>query len=237
VFLKPAQLTNYDLRWEWYFGEADSVSVGVFAKEFDEPIELGRIEAENEIFTWYNAEEADLEGVEIEFRKDLFFDRWFEWGPDWDLFTLSANVSFIDSEVTLFGPGETAADVPLTGNRGLDSVFQNKRQLTGQSDLLGNLMLSYSNYETGIEGSLAYNYTGERIALVGAVNAPDVIEEARGKLDVLLKYQFLMWQTDLELEFKLQNLLDEEVKWTQGGRVYERYRPGVSYSLGIRMSL
>lgn len=237
VFLQPAELTNYDLRWEWYFGEADSVSVGVFAKEFDEPIELGRIEAENEIFTWYNAEEADLEGVELEFRKDLFFDRWFNWGPDWDLFTLSANVSFIDSEVTLFGPGETAANVPLTGNRGLDEVFENERQLTGQSDLLGNLILSYSNYETGIEGSLAYNYTGERIALVGAVNAPDVLEEARGKLDFLLKYQFVMWQTDLELEFKLQNLLDEEIEWTQGGRVYERYRPGVSYSLGVKMSL
>lgn len=237
VFLQPAELTNYDLRWEWYFGEADSVSVGLFRKEFDEPIELGKIEAENEIFTWYNAEEADLEGVELEFRKDLFFDRWFEWGPDWDLFTLSANVSFIDSEVTLFGPGETAGDVPLTGNRGLDSVFENQRQLTGQSDLLGNLMLTYSNYETGIEGSLAYNYTGERIALVGAVNAPDVIEEARGKLDFLLKYGFELWQTQLQLEFKLQNLLDAQIEWTQGGRVYEQYRPGVNYSIGVKMSL
>lgn len=237
VFLKPAELTNYDVRWEWYFGEADSISIGAFKKEFDEPIELGKIEAENEIFTWFNAEEADLDGVEIELRKDLFFDRWFGWGQDWDYFTLSANVSFIDSEVTLFGPGETAGDVPLTGNRGLDSVFQNERELTGQSDILGNLILSYSNYDLGMEGSLAYNYTGERIAVVGAVNAPDVIEEARGKLDLLLKYMFIMWDTELELEFKVQNITDEEVEWTQGGLNYETYSPGVSYSLGLKMSL
>ena len=53
----------------------------------------------------------------------------------------------------MFGPGETASDVPLTGGRGLDAVNANKRELTGQSDVLGNLILSYSNYELGLEGS------------------------------------------------------------------------------------
>ena len=64
-----------------------------------------------------------------------------------------------------------------------------------------------------------------------------MIEEARGKLDFLLKYDFLLWDAQLQLELKLQNLLDEEIEWTQGGSNYETYRPGVSYSLGLKMSL
>ena len=235
VFLEPANLENFDVRYEWYFGEADSLSVGVFMKDFDAPIELGRITAENEIFTWFNAEEAELEGVEIELRKDLFLDRWFDWGQDWDYFTLSANVSFIDSKVTLLGNGETAADIPLTGGRQLDSLFENERDLTGQSDVLGNLILSYSNYDLGLEGSLAYNYTGERIVLTGAVNAPNVIEEARSKLDLLLKYVLPIFDDEeVELELKVQNILDAEIEWTQGGLLYEKFNPGVGFSLSAK---
>jgi TonB-dependent receptor len=237
VFLEPADVKNFDVRWEWYFGEADSLSIGAFTKEFDNPIEIGKVQAQNDIFTWFNAEEADLDGIEIELRKDLFFDRWFGWGRDWDYFTVAANISFIDSEVTLLGPGETAADVPLTGGRQIARLYENKRELTGQSDVLGNLILSYSNYDLGIEGSLAYNYTGERVVLVGAENAPDIIEEDRGKLDLLLKYNFIMWATDFEIELKVQNILDEEVRWTQGGLLYEQYDPGITYSLGVMMSL
>lgn len=236
VFLKPAKLDNLDLRWEWYFGSADSLSVGAFKKEFTDPIEVGKVQAQNDIFTWFNADEAELEGVEIELRKDLFFDQWFGWGADWDYFSLSANVSFIDSEVTLLPSGATAASVPLTGGRQIARLFSNKRELTGQSDVLGNLILTYANYERGIEGSLAYNFTGERVVLVGAENAPDIVEEDRGKLDLLLKYMFRFWDNDMELEMKVQNILDEEVEWTQGGQLYERYSPGLTYSLGLKMS-
>jgi TonB-dependent receptor len=234
VFLEPSNLESLDARWEWYFGDADSVSVGLFKKEFDEPIEVGKVQAQNDIFTWFNAEEAELDGVEIELRKDLTFDQWFDWGADWDYFTLSANISFIDSEVILFGPGETASSVPLTGGRNIARLFQNERELTGQSDVLGNLILSYSNYELGIEASIAYNYTGERVILVGAENAPDIVEESRGKLDLLFKYNFPLWDTDFELEFKAQNVLDETVDWTQGGLMYESYWPGVSYSVALK---
>ena len=138
--------------------------------------------------------------------------------------------------MTLLGPGETAGDVPLTGGRQIARLYENERELTGQSDVLGNLILSYSNCDLGIEGSLAYNYTGERVVLIGAENAWDIIEEDRGKLDLLLKYNFIMRDTDFEVELKLQNLLDEEVEWTQGGLLYERYDPGISYSLGLMMS-
>ena len=237
VFLQPAEVENLDVRWEYYFGDEDSVSVGWFTKDFTDPIEVGKVQAQNDIFTWFNADTAELDGVEIELRKALYFGEWFGWDENWDGFNLSANVSFIDSEVTLLGSGETAGNVPLTGGRQIARLFENERELTGQSDLLGNLILSYTSYELGLEGSLAYNYTGERVVLVGAENAPDIIEESRGKLDLLIKYMFRMWDTEFELEFKVQNITDEEVEWTQGGLPYELYDPGVGYSLGIKVNL
>ena len=234
VFLEPATVDNLDARWEWYFGLADSLSVGWFRKTFDEPIEIGKVQAQNDIFTWFNGEEAELQGVEVELRKDLPFGAWFDAGDAWNAFTLAANMSLIDSEVTLFGAGETAADVPVTGSRRIARLFENKRGLSGQSDLLGNLILAYAPYAGGLEGSLALNYAGERIVLVGAENAPNIVEGARAQLDFLLRYAFHLRDVPLEAEFKARNLLDAEVEWTQGGLIYERYAPGIGYSLSLK---
>ena len=236
VFLRPAAVDNLDARWEWYFGADDSLSAGVFAKRFEDPIEIGKVQAQNDIYTWFNGEEAELRGVEMEVRKTLPFGAWFGWGAAWDFFALNANVSRIDSSVTLFGEGETAADVPVTGSRQIARLFENERPLSGQSDLLGNLILTYADVGRGIEGSLAYNYTGERIALVGAENAPNIVEDARGQLDFLLRYVFRAFGMEMELEFKARNITDDDVLWRQGGLLYERYDLGASCSLSWKAS-
>ena len=240
VFLQQAELSNYDFRWEWYYGNADSMSIGLFRKEFDDPIELAKVQAQNDIFTWFNAEEAELEGIEWDLRQELLLGDWFGiegegWnGSIWNNFSLSANLSYIDSEVTLLGSGETAADVPLTGGRQIARLFSNERPITGQSDWLGNLLLSYQDDNAGILATLAYNYTGERVVLVGAESSPDIIEEARGRVDVLFRYTTEAINTNIEVELKAANLFDSEVEWTQGGLLYEQYDPGITYSFGIR---
>ncbi len=237
VFLGQADVTNYDVRWEWYFGAADSMSLGLFYKDLDAPIELGKVQAQGDIYTWFNADEAWLKGAEYEIVKDLPFATWFGWADYWDYFRLTANVSYIDSEVTLLGSGETAEDVPLTGGRRLQPFFENERQITGQSDWLGNLILSYSNLASGIEGSLTYNYTDDRIVLVGERNNPNIVEDSRGKLDFLAKYLFQAWGSDMEVELKVTNILDEEVTWTQGSNLYEEYEQGISYQVSFKMTL
>ena len=237
VFLQPANVANVDLRWEWYFGSDDSVSVGLFAKDFDNPIEIGKVHAQDDIFTWFNGETAALRGVELELGKALPLGSWFGWGDAWNHLVLQANASLIDSEVTLFGDGETAADVPVTGARQIDRLFENERSLTGQSDLLGNLILSYRDIGRGVEASLAYKYTGERIVLAGAENAPNVVEDARGRLDLLVRCLFDLFGRPVEVEFKASNLLDEDVLWRQGGLVYERYQRGIGYGLGVKVAL
>ena len=234
VFLEPADLTNYDARWEWYFGNADEMSVGLFYKEFDNPIELAKIQAQGDIFTWFNADSAELKGIEFDVRKELPLGEWFSLAPVWNGFNVAMNVSYIDSEVTLLGSGETAADVPLTGGRQIAPLFSNKRKMTGQSDWLGNLLVSYVDYDLGVTGSVLYNYTDERIILVGDNNAPDIIEEGRGVVDLLFKYEIPWKIYDFEFEAKAGNIFDTKVEWTQGGLSYENWRPGVNYSIGLR---
>ena len=70
--------------------------------------------------------------------------------------------------------------------------------------------------------------------LVGAESSPDIIEEARGRVDVLFRYTTEAVNTNIEIELKAANLFDAEVEWTQGGLVYEKYDPGITYSFGIR---
>ncbi|MCB0246424.1 MAG: TonB-dependent receptor [Anaerolineae bacterium] len=236
VFLEPADLTNYDLRWEWYFGAADEMSLGAFYKEFDNPIELAKIQAQGDVYTWFNADKAELQGLEYDIRKELPLATWFDLDPVWDGFNLAFNVSYIDSKVTLLGSGETAADVPLTGGRQIASLYSNERKMTGQSDWLGNVQLSYVDYDLGITGSLLYNYTDERIILVGDNNAPDIIEEGRGVVDLLFKYEFAWRQSNLEIEAKAGNIFDTKIEWTQGDRPYENWQPGINYQLGLRVS-
>ncbi len=234
VFLEPADVDNIDLRWEWYFGAADEMSIGIFSKDFDNPIELAKIQAQGDIYTWFNADQAELEGVEFDVRKELYFGEWFGLSPAFDGFRIAANISWIDSEVTLLGAGETAADVPLTGGRQIAPLYSNSRRMTGQSDVLANALLSYQDFDSGITASIAYNFTGDRIILVGDNNAPDILEEERHRVDVLLKYEFELWDEMVELEAKATNILGEDVEWTQGGQVYEKWDPGITYSLGVK---
>ena len=245
VFLQPAELSNFDFRWEWYFGNADSMSLGLFYKDFKDPIEQGKVQAQNDIFTWFNAEEATLQGIEYDFRKELRLADWFNiesegWNESWlNRFTLSANVSYIDSEVVLLDDGKTAADVPITGGRNIAVLNAGKRPLSGQSDLLGNVLLSYDDPERGIVASLAYNYQGEFIALVGSLNDPDVVQGGRGRVDLLLRWTlggFDRIGNRLELEFKAANVFDEPIDWTQGGQTFEKYDLGVTYSAGLRLN-
>jgi len=123
--------------------------------------------------------------------------------------------------------------VPLTGGRKLAQLSKNKRSMTGQSDWLSNHVMSYNNENLGLKGFLAYNYTGERIILVGARNAADIQEEDRGQLDANLKYSFIAYEQDMEVELKARNILDEKRKWTQDGLLYEEYKPGIDWSVGV----
>ncbi len=214
--LKIAELNNYDLRWEWYFGFSDYMSVGLFYKEFTNPIEASILDSTTRQGTYINAEGAENYGIEYEIYKRLdFLGEDFINGIGED-FYVQANVSFIDSEVSI-SPENQGVLTTLT------------RPLQGQSDWLFNFQLGYEPM-AGTTATLLYHYFGERIAEVGIETAPDLVEQPFGELNFI----FIRDLTDeLSMTFKAKNITDERSQITQGGFETTGYNRGREVSLQL----
>lgn len=209
--LKIASITNYDFRWEWYFGYSDYMSVGLFYKEFENPIEsIIQAGAEGRQ-TFTNAELGENRGVEWEVYKELGF-----LGDIGENFYLQANVSFIDSSVAI-----------SEENAGI--VTNLSRPLQGQSDWLFNFQAGYEPF-TGTTATLLYHYYGERITEVGIEGAPDLYEQPFGELN----FNFIQELSEnWKIQFKGRNLLDERFTVTQGGLISTAYDIGRQFSLQV----
>jgi TonB-dependent receptor len=210
--LKRALLTNVDLRWEWYIAPGESLSVGVFYKHFQDPIEQVVKVAAQHTVTWENARGANNFGVEVELRKsfDFITDK-LE-----DLY-IAFNGAFIYSRIQL---RKTEGTIQTSQNR----------PLQGQSPWVFNVQLGYDNVDRGTSIVLLYNVFGERISDVGALGAPDVFEQPYHQLDFVFRQQF---EHGFALGFKARNLLDLPVMFRQGGITVLRYQKGREFSLSL----
>lgn len=221
--LKQAEITNYDVRWEYYFSPSESLSVALFRKEFTNPIEKQLLPgAGSLLLTLANAQGAVNQGIELDAYKQLgFLDRWIE-GRAWakwlrvdrlnlDDWYVSANYSWIDSNITL-DPAQSGFNTNL------------ERPLEGQSPYVVNFQLGYLHPEGRREVSLLYNVSGERIVQVGVDGQPDTYEQPFGQLDFNLKQRL---GEDWSFRVRVRNLLDPAVEFRQGDDANIReYRKG-----------
>jgi outer membrane receptor protein involved in Fe transport len=206
--LKPAEIDSLDARWEWYPSPGELVAAGFFAKDYTNALEEELIpSATGTVRRVANAEEATVRGFEATGRLNLptlIGDGGWVWTEQ---VYLQGNVSLIDSEVTV-------------GNQ--------KRPLQGQADELVNLLVGYQSSAHDL--TLAVNYTSEKLATVDR-ELPNVFREPRTVVDINYDYS---WSDNLSFNAELENLLNEDVTETQGGRTYETYEPGVDYSVGFK---
>lgn len=227
--LVTTEITNYDLRWEFYFSPTESVSVAAFRKEFANPIEKQLLPGSGSILlTLANAEAAVTQGVELDMFKQLtFLDRWLgDWAwsrtlrldrPQWTNWYLAANYAWIDSEIQL-DPTQSGFNTNL------------QRPLEGQSPYVINLQLGHASADGRREATLLYNIFGERIVQVGVDGAPDVYEQPFGQLDFNYRLKFGdAWS----MRLRLRNLLDPKVELLQGGGVLREYTRGREIGLSI----
>lgn len=209
--LEETEIESFDVRWEWYFGDAENLTIGLFYRDFENPIETVRIPGFNAPRTFQNADTAEAYGIEIGFRKTFdFLDGW------WENFYAYGNVSFIESEVQISE----------------DSIFTNTnpvRDLQGQAPYVINLAAGYSDFDT--EATLLFNVVGERIAEVGVQGQPDIEEQPAPRLDFILSHQLT---GSLSLNFAAKNLLNPRIEFKQGNETQRAYREG--YSLGLSFS-
>ncbi|MCI5106428.1 MAG: TonB-dependent receptor plug domain-containing protein [Pseudomonadales bacterium] len=209
-------IKNYDFRWEWYFAFSDYMSLGLFYKEFTNPIEQSIVSPVDRKSTYINAQAAENKGVEYEIYKRLdFLGEGFFNGLGEDLY-VQGNVAFIDSEVTIREEDQ-------------NSLTSLSRPMQGQSDWLFNAQIGYEPM-SGTTATLLYHYYGERIAEVGIEGAPDLIEQPFGELNfVFIKELADNWTTT----FKAKNILDERSEITQDGNVTTGYNKGRQLSLQL----
>ena len=84
-----------------------------------------------------------------------------------------------------------------------------ERPLAGQSKNLFNVAADYT--VQGFSARVLFNYFGDRISDVGANEAPDIIEQGRGSLDLVFSQRV----RGLNIRLNLENLTDTDYLFTQ----------------------
>ena len=208
--LTRALIQNYDLRWEWYPRPGEVLSVGVFGKRFQDPIERVLVNQTGALAnSFVNADKADNYGVELELRKSLDFA-----AASLRPFAVFANTTLMRSRIT-------------PGNTDISALTSADRPMVGQAEYVVNGGLTYSS-AGGINATALYNVVGPRIVEAGALPFPDAYEQARHMVDLSL--QVPVFQT---MSFKLdaRNLLDSPYRVVQGGVLRSSYKTGRIFGL------
>ncbi len=206
-------IQNVDLRWEWYMNPGEVVSVALFGKRFDRPIEQVEVPTSGtSTLSWTNAEEAFNYGIEIEARKNLgmFADRL-------EPFTAFANATFMRSDIS-FAESE------------FFSITNFDRPLVGQAPYVVNAGLSYVNRSGRLSATTLYNLVGKRVFSAGADPLPDVYELPRHVLDFSLRFPLL---STVDGKLDVKNILDEPYVRRQGSVDRLRYTSGRGISAGL----
>lgn len=211
--LRRALIDNVDLRWEAFPNPGEVLSVGVFYKKFDRPIE--RVESATSgayQARFQNAMTATNLGVELEARKQLgMLGQWAE--P----LTVFSNVTLMQSKVD------------LDTTQGL-TVTDKSRRLVGQAPYVVNAGLSYSNLSGSTNATLLYNVVGDRIFAAGVLPLPNIVEKARHVVDASLRFPVM---GSLSGRFDARNVLDARYRYMQGNLEREGYNSGRSFALGF----
>ena len=181
--LKRTKITNTDLRYELYPSAGEMFTVGVFYKNFENPIESIYNEGAggSSLFSFQNVSKATAFGFEVEGRKKLS-----------TRFTIQANGSYINSKID-------------------DAALNVSRALQGQSPYLINTGLLYDVVEKGFNMTVLFNQVGKRIYLVGDLQAgastPDVFENPRALVDFQISKKFA--ENKAEFKFTISDILNQ----------------------------
>lgn len=227
--LKDAKIVSYDIRYEYYPTSSETISFGVFYKEFTNPIEL---KTQNQgggsvAYTFQNANKARNYGAEVEIRKSLSFVEPLK------NFAAVFNASYIYSKV-LFPSG----------------TIERNRPMQGQSPYIINAGFFYSSEKIGLSASMLYNIIGRRIVAVGEPkqniidDIPDTYEESRNQLDFSLSKKI---GKTVEIRAGIKDILNESIRYTQTvefgngssqtkNQTIKEYKPGREFTLGFLLN-
>lgn len=233
--LTPCYVQNLDLRYEFYPSRGELISVALFYKYFDAPIEWTyTLSGGNRlIYSYTNADHANNYGIEVDIKKDLSFIGL----PN---FSWSFNGALIKSRVNFSG-----------------NALMENRPMQGQSPYLVNTGIFYKNDKQQLDIALLYNRIGKRIIGVGrsegttsgneALRVPDSYEMPRDVLDLSVSKKFgSHWEVKANIrdilaqrvyykEFVTATLNDGATKKVE--QITRSFKPGRNIGLSITYKL
>jgi hypothetical protein len=196
VNLLPVDIYNADLRFEYFPGGGQIVSVSAFYKYFDNPISYIRIPGEggggqasterpvNETF-------ATNIGIEAEIRKNFDFI-----GVEQLVF--NTNLAYIRSRSQIDSANSADAELAALVGPNID------RPLVYQSPWIINVGLSWVDAKGRFDATVLFNTAGSRRILLGNVRYPDILEAPRNILDAQVRVRLL---ENLHLKLTASDLL------------------------------
>ncbi|MDH5553376.1 MAG: TonB-dependent receptor, partial [Nitrosomonas sp.] len=212
--LVQTDITNLDLRWEYYLSPNENFSAGLFWKDLISPVERVTLAGVG-LQTFQNADKAKVYGLELELLKNLDFVH-----PYLANFFAGGNYTWSASRVDL-----------LPEN--LQAQSSSNRQLQGHSAQIINFQVGYDNPGWGTQATLLYNITSKRIVAAGILGAPDKFEQPFNQLDFVLSQNVNKW---LSMRLTMQNLLNDKLTVTQGDEITRQFRRGRQFNLSARIA-
>lgn len=207
-FLVDSELTNYEVRAEYYIDRTSRVSVAGFYKDIARPIEASSTFDDNTLITRFaNAPNATLWGIEADaqYTYDLLdMGGWFETKA----LVFLANYTYTQSQINVRAGDLTqvfpSAPVPAA-NLFIDGV-----PLTGQSDHLANLQIGIEDVDRLQQFTVLVNYASERVTSRGTTGLPDIVENPGLTLDLVMRQGLSLFGVESELKLEARNILGRD---------------------------
>ena len=246
--LIDSQLTNYELRYEWFLGRNQRITAAGFYKDIKNPTEQISFFPNQDapLQTGFSyAPSATLYGGEIEVQKNFplnFIDSPF-FATRRILvvanYTYTKSALQVGTEQVPFYVQNAGAQTRLVD---ANTLFRDGAPLTGQSDHLVNLQLGIEDTASTSQLTALFSYASDRVTTRGPSLLPDIIERPGIRLDVVGRQGFSIRGVDFELKAEARNLTGTRYQEFQdfggGTRVdINNYRLGRVFSLGLSARL
>ncbi len=234
-FLVDSELTNYELRAEFYPGRGSQVSAAGFYKKIENPIEAFSSFSDNSQLTRFaNAPQATLYGAEVDVQHtvDLMDMGGFFETKELVLF---ANYTWTQSEIEV-APGDVTRVFP-SADAPASNFFQDGVPLTGQSDHLANFQVSLEDVDRLQQFTVLVNYASKRVTSRGTSGLPDIVENPGLTLDLVMRQGLDLFGLESELKLEARNITgrDNFEYQSDGTQRVEinSYRVGTSFSASL----
>ncbi|GAB1856777.1 TonB-dependent receptor [Flavobacteriaceae bacterium MHTCC 0001] len=209
-FITNSTNYNLDLRWELFPSSDELLSIAVFGKLIEDPINTFLVvSAANDLSYANTGDTATAFGIELEARKNIFKS---ETETDDDVLvkklTVGGNISYLNTNQEL-----DAEKVNEETQGTKSAAFTNtKAPLQGASDFILNADISYQadfSNNKSLRTTLVGNYFSDRIFALGSTGRGHLVDKGFVSLDFISKFDV---NKNLSLGLQLKNILNPLVE-------------------------